>query len=160
MEKMEYEEARASEDQDRQHSRYEESRISHQIVHDITLADFEHRLARGESRDGLKAKDEFIHFDLGTRRIRLQAKVRHNGDGMDEGNLVTITVDNKTADGSKVYLAASLSYLDSNDQNIHLAKKDNVALEEGKRLTLFAFKATDAPKYCCHGDLRLKLEVS
>ena len=62
------------EDQTRQvaHSRYTESRISHLMVHDIALADFQHRLARGESREGTGHEDEFINFDLGARRVRLQ----------------------------------------------------------------------------------------
>ena len=118
------------------------------------------RLARGETRDGESAEDELIRFDLGPRRIRLQANVHHNGDGMDEGNLVTITIANRSEDGLKVCLSASLSGLDTNGHLVDLARKENVTLKHGKRFTLFAFKATDASRYCNGGNLLLRLEVS
>ena len=131
------------------------------MVHEIDLVDFERRLARGEARDdGVRPEEEFIHFELGNREIRLQVTVRHNGDGMDEGNLVTIAVANRSADGFKVCLTAILRRLDFTDQLVDLTKKENVALEHGKRFTLFGFKATDVQSYCANGNLHLRLEVS
>ena len=129
------------------------------MAHDIDLVDFERRLARGDARDGV-SPEEFIRFDLGARQIQLQATVRHNGDGLDEGNLVTVAIGNRSDDGQKVCLSAMLRFLDPNGQVVDLSRKENVALEQGKRFTLFGFKATEAHKYCVQGNLHLRLEVS
>ena len=79
---------------------------------------------------------------------------------MDEGNFVTIALANRSEDGLKVCLSAILRFLDFNGQVVDLTKKENIALEQGKRFTLFAFKSTDVARYCKGGNLHLRLEVS
>ena len=147
--------------EDRQplYSSYKERKISRRLIHDIVLPDFQTRLANGERLDA-NPESEVIHFRLGARPVSVQVAVRRKGGGDDE-DLVSVSVVNRTTDGLKVVLSATLRGLDPDGRRVELSRREDVPLErEAERgVCVFSFRRSDASRFCYRGSLCLRLEM-